>query len=1412
MSNALNGENDAAFENGIFYLLIKRRTNMEDIRTKHSVGRTVSVLLTALVLLLALCTVTVFAYGEKDGADNGNDGTALYTQGAGANGTAYGTIPDEYADAEKYPFAVFDGEGNFIGAYESFYSNSGSAVNAAKDHQRSKAVWNSALGKHVGASAVVLARRDYDSTNDAYYNWAQITGEITIDLGGFTVTNTHGTNAIFDLESKPAAFGGLYFYPTAVNVINGTLKTKSVAFLRLKANETDVESANSIGDKLYTVNFEGVTFALTDDATISSMMVAYRTVDSADKTVFESEKIPTPYEFNFDGCTFDITNHSSSAFTVLNADPAEARWIRVGMNVIGSKIKAGAMSGVSVFSSSGANGSSVLFSANANGEYLRIESSDTDYKAENAFPTDDGVRFLIQDEADKGNYTLGESTDPNVTKYGSLPENYDAEKYPFALFFDGAFVGGYTHWANTADNDSSDDHKDVIQQAKAKVGAAAGAGKIAYVLLCRDYALDSTSYARDKNGNLINEKYNNYSQIGGTVILDLGGHRLTLGAEHFITATSKATSGVIHDSALKLTNGTVVFGAKSVVYYDSNSNLTDGKSFNFTFDGVTFDFGAKQGVSLIGQGSFSGSADVDAKIVFNGCTFDLSGVTADAFNLFDLDDAELNANVTVKGGKIIAGESTFGAMTLLKGEGNATLTFTEGKTEGYVKLYTKVGVSAPELALSTDKGEMYFLRTGTEKLDDVTFTVYSLGDKALTSYSPKMSITLDNQIVLNVYIPVDSTLSFTFDGILYENPAKLSDKIVKLGDGNRYYKFSIPLASAEAARDIKLTSVVEISGISAKASFTFSTVKYCAKLLNSTSTVERELARDVLAYVKAAYTYEGFAAFNSAEEIARVSTLVESLIGDYTAEPTSSDDISTKAPVSAVTLNLNEKPTVRFYVTDTSVSFYAGGKKLNTVEGVDENYGKYIELDVYAYALCETITYADGGSYHISDFIRSVEGESCEALAKAFQKYTESAAAYRNSVLSNGGVMAEIVNKNGASGTVTFVIDDGDQTTATFAKEMLLKYTDLGVSFAVPAKKIATLKTDDKNGDGIPEYVTVDGKYVYEVDEESYDFWCDVLSVGRSEIVNHSYTHGFFGSDDNGGTYEYVKNNQSTVTVSDVIPVGSVTKEIYASKQILEELFPDYLSKNKTMISYIGAGIGVRTADYMLPDGTVIKSYKPYLDTLLAEAYRKGAIVGVSGTFGQNYSASLDVSTKVITKDNFTESRRLSIPRYMIEHYNANPEGILNDDISNWTDFIDAAIDLNGWACFCIHKIRETIPQNSSDHFISEAQAEMLFKYASENNLWIATNSEAMLYFSEWSTASVSAELDGDKINVTLTDGEDDSVYTEELTVKVTVPATWSGITVNGESLEIARNSDGTGYVLVNIVPDSGVVTLLRAQ
>lgn len=67
------------------------------------------------------------------------------------------------------------------------------------------------------------------------------------------------------------------------------------------------------------------------------------------------------------------------------------------------------------------------------------------------------------------------------------------------------------------------------------------------------------------------------------------------------------------------------------------------------------------------------------------------------------------------------------------------------------------------------------------------------------------------------------------------------------------------------------------------------------------------------------------------------------------------------------------------------------------------------------------------------------------------------------------------------------------------------------------------------------------------------------------------------------------------------------------------------------------------------------------------------------------------------------------------------------------------------------------------------------------------------------------------KVKVTLTDSENDETFNMALTVKVNVPGTWESAVCGGEALEVHVNSNGSRYVYVNIVPDSGTVEISRS-
>ena len=404
--------------------------------------------------------------------------------------------------------------------------------------------------------------------------------------------------------------------------------------------------------------------------------------------------------------------------------------------------------------------------------------------------------------------------------------------------------------------------------------------------------------------------------------------------------------------------------------------------------------------------------------------------------------------------------------------------------------------------------------------------------------------------------------------------------------------------------------------------------------------------------------------------------------------------------------------------------------------------------------------------------------------------------------LNNSSV---IVNKDGASATVSFVIDDGNKTTGKFAKLMLEKYEELSFSFAIPAKNFATLTVDSDTN----EYVMVDGKYTYtqtDTQASNVRFWEDVLSVGRSEIINHTYTHGFWGLNDDGGVFRYLKDDGTTIVTSALLPKGSSSKEIYASNQIIADIFARDIYPSQYQMTFVHAGIGIYTKQKTI-DGEVFVPYSTYFNKILDEAMKNGTFIGGRSTFNAK-TTSASKSNVVTPEWMQSASNRLKVPGYMIVTENRNSTGSLNEGgIDNWTAFIDHAVDKGGLATFCIHNIFATVADHT-DHKITEADAEELFVYAIEKNVWVAEFTDAVMYYSEWSTANVSSEYSDGKVKVTLTDGEDDEIYNMALTVKVNVPATWNSANCNGEFLEVYINEDGSRYVYVNIVPDSGVVEI----
>ena len=424
----------------------------------------------------------------------------------------------------------------------------------------------------------------------------------------------------------------------------------------------------------------------------------------------------------------------------------------------------------------------------------------------------------------------------------------------------------------------------------------------------------------------------------------------------------------------------------------------------------------------------------------------------------------------------------------------------------------------------------------------------------------------------------------------------------------------------------------------------------------------------------------------------------------------------------------------------------------------------------------------------------SIEGMTVKVTVKSMDSKNEKV----YSVKMVKKLDSKVVNKGGADATVSFVIDDGDQTTATFVLDkMSPKYKSLTASFAIITSKLATLEIVT-NSDGSKEYFRdADGFYSYTKNDAVWAFWKNVANNKNFELLSHSHSHQYWGENDGGGKFTYY-NTQGTEFVSDELPKGSVSAEFIASKQIIQALDP-----TQRVAAFVRVGLSA--------GGKSVK----YSETFWDPISTSGAYIGARGTYTQPDNPRDMVNSFHMFSQ---EATRNNVKSYMVEHYNTNPDQKTQKDstaaeclaagIPYWTNYIDTAVSMNGWAVFCIHNIKPDTYKATSGHYIYESQADSLFAYvenlANGNKVWIATFSDALIYANERSSATTEAYYDGEKITVSLDHEEAGEYYDMPLTVKLALPSGMTSASLDGEILDVFTEN-GINYVYVDVAPKTSV-------
>ena len=1273
---------------------------------------------------------------------------AQYTKAGASEGdytyysleAATGELIEKYNNIDEYPFAIFDLRTGELLTFTP-YLNGETAEHA----------FYNVSSRNKGNFAILM-RRNYVAENTT----------------NSKIASTNAMNLYFDLGGHTLTLGNTLYLAYSNGTANVTANYKTV-------NGTIVTGSHKVVDfgiywKTKTLNFyfEDVTFDQ-----ISGTIVSDTKGHDTDSRYY------TTAPLTFTDCTFNVAGMNDYLFNL--GKVAKSVFIINNIKIYGGTLNAyGSFKGL--FTSNGRSSKSFCLYANDDGEFPIITTPLTDattYGGTLPASFGEGYYVKVSDDADKNVSVFKLAA---KTAYGDIPVEYaNEQKYPFAIFD----TKNNTFLTATSYLNGNNEAYAFYVTSKYDPGE--------YVIVVRRNYTTS--------GATICEALLNHTKVGKNqthkLTVDLNGYTLTLGNNlYYGYPRSGAPADAIAYVITK--NGTINCGKHPVLrmgaYYLR-------KSVYFNFENVTFN--NIQDNLIIDNASVSANSGNQTQYYpsFTDCTFNQNASSsASLFNLGQNTDY-INVIAKIYGGTINASGNSY--IYSIKAGKTSKAVYFGANAEGK---YTTVNVAdVTKIAESTyttpDRAPL-----GVRKTAENT---YVLTPFAITNAF--LNITNDLNLVYRVYLPAgyaNPTATFAVD----EHTFTVNEYTL---DENGLYCFMLSAIGPHRMADT-VTATVSATYNDAIVTVTNNTlsVKSYADMVRAQNAENAELIAlldALLVYGANAQVYMGH---NTDSLVAELGELAEIPEGTIEKNGTTNTDYS------IVSAGLRLGGAFDFGVqikaadlTGLTLKITKGGVEKTVTLTEDMKVGEYYVVyynGLIASELDESVTFTlvqngeqIGKSLTLTAnaylaALQTSENTALASLTKALYAYGVAANIYEEVGEDPNYVpKAEIVNKGGAEGTVSYVIDDDDKATATFANSLLAKYSNLTLTYAVRTKSIATLLTEE-GPDGLLHYRQAnDGSYLYTLNEANVAFWREITASDRVELVNHTHTHAYWGANDDGGEFEYLKTSGDTVYTS-TQPVGSSSKELYAAWQILKDVFGDLDPKNT--LTFIDAGIGVLTGDKEI-DGKTIVGYKKYFNQLLSDAMEADKLITVRSTF--TTTTPEGSTSKVVTNDNLvTDAQRMKVPAYMILNANAG------DNIENWTAYIDHALAKNGWAPFCIHLIRES---EVNTHHILQSQADQLFAYTAElgDRVWVATYTDASLYFCEWASAEVSCEYADGAVTVTLTDEENNEVFDMPLTVKVSVPRSFrSGAVANGKFLTVHKNEDGTQYVLVDVVPDSGAVTI----
>ena len=351
--------------------------------------------------------------------------------------------------------------------------------------------------------------------------------------------------------------------------------------------------------------------------------------------------------------------------------------------------------------------------------------------------------------------------------------------------------------------------------------------------------------------------------------------------------------------------------------------------------------------------------------------------------------------------------------------------------------------------------------------------------------------------------------------------------------------------------------------------------------------------------------------------------------------------------------------------------------------------------------------------------------------------------------------------KNGATGVVTIVHDDGDLATAEFLSQEFEKY-DLRGTIGMIANRVISTK-------GVKNTSTIKS-------------WQKYLDTGRFDIACHSYTHAFWGITDKAESGVYINN--SGVETPFNFGDGNITFETKGARDALRDCFP-----GQKVLAFVKPGFG----KYIDENGKT-KQISDVAQSILKEhfiGYRSG------GTSTQTWLA--------------TDYYGLTSFQVSLKH-----------DLSQWTAQVDSATTQGKWIIFMFHNIipDSTVTSSTSTLRVRQSTASGLMEYiggkTATGELWCAFLEEGLLYSQEVKSAKGTVTTYSDRIEISLAHKLDVDTFNYPLTVRAKVPADWTSVVLthaDGTTETLTPFVEGENtYVYANVVPNGQIAVLTNAE